>query len=44
VKDHRTDTEIGNVEGVLEGNLDRFIRATLLARAGGPSAHAGGAA
>jgi len=25
------------VEGVLEGNLDRFIRATLLARAGGPS-------
>jgi len=36
VKDHRTDTEIGNVEGVLEGDLDRFIRATLLWRAGGP--------
>ncbi len=35
VKDHRTDTEIGNVEGVLEGDLDRFIRATLLWRAGG---------
>jgi peptide chain release factor 2 len=44
VKDHRTDLEIGNVEGVLEGNLDRFIRATLLARAGGPSAAAGNAA
>jgi peptide chain release factor 2 len=37
VKDHRTDTEIGNVEGVLEGDLDRFIRATLLARAGRPA-------
>jgi len=32
VKDHRTDTEIGNVEGVLDGNLDEFIRATLLAQ------------
>ena len=38
VKDHRTDTEIGNVEGVLEGDLDRFIRATLLWRAGGGAA------
>jgi len=38
VKDHRTDTEIGNVEGVLEGDLDRFIRATLLWRAGGGEA------
>ena len=43
VKDHRTDTEIGNVEGVLEGDLDRFIRATLLWRAGGPG-HAAEAA
>jgi peptide chain release factor 2 len=32
VKDHRTDTEIGNVEGVLDGDLDEFIRATLLAQ------------
>jgi peptide chain release factor 2 len=33
VKDHRTNVEAGNVEGVLEGDLDRFIRATLLMRA-----------
>jgi lysyl-tRNA synthetase class 2 len=37
VKDHRTDLEIGNVEGVLEGNLDRFIRATLLCAHGRPA-------
>jgi peptide chain release factor 2 len=43
VKDHRTDLEIGNVEGVLEGDLDRFIRATLLARASGAAAGAGAA-
>jgi peptide chain release factor 2 len=30
VKDHRTNTEIGNVDAVLEGDLDRFIRATLV--------------
>jgi peptide chain release factor 2 len=30
VKDHRTNTEAGNAEGVLDGDLDRFIRATLL--------------
>jgi len=34
VKDHRTGTEIGNAESVLDGNLDRFIRATLLYKAG----------
>ncbi len=33
VKDHRTGVEVGNAEGVLEGDVDRFIRATLLARA-----------
>ena len=33
-KDHRTDLEIGNVEGVLDGDLDAFIRATLLAQGG----------
>ena len=30
VKDHRTNTEMGNVEAVLDGDIDRFIRATLL--------------
>jgi peptide chain release factor 2 len=35
VKDHRTDVEVGNAEGVLNGNIDPFIRAALLARAGG---------
>ena len=33
VKDHRTGLDAGNVEGVLEGDIDRFIRATLLHRA-----------
>ena len=35
VKDHRTGVETGDVEGVLQGDLDRFIRATLLQRASG---------
>ena len=30
VKDHRTNCEIGNVDGVLDGNLDPFIKAYLL--------------
>ena len=29
VKDHRTNTEISNVTGVLDGNLDPFINAYL---------------
>ena len=29
VKDHRTNAEIGNVSGVLDGNLDLFINAYL---------------
>jgi peptide chain release factor 2 len=33
VKDHRTNFEVGNVEAVLDGDLDRFIRATLLHQA-----------
>ena len=33
VKDHRTSEESGNVEAVLEGDLDRFIRATLVHKA-----------
>ena len=36
VKDHRTDTEVGNVQGVLDGGLDPFVRAELLRRAGSP--------
>jgi len=34
IKDHRTDLEIGNVGAVLDGDIDRFIRAYLLKRAG----------
>jgi peptide chain release factor 2 len=30
VKDHRTSVETGNTEAVLDGDLDRFIRAALL--------------
>jgi peptide chain release factor 2 len=33
VKDHRTDVEIGNAQGVLDGNVEPFIRAALKARA-----------
>jgi peptide chain release factor 2 len=35
VKDHRTDFEAGNAQGVLDGALDGFIHAYLLARAAG---------
>jgi peptide chain release factor 2 len=40
VKDHRTEVETGNAEAVLDGDLDRFLRAALLQRA----AEAGGRA
>ena len=30
VKDHRTNCEVGNVDSVLNGNLDAFIKAYLL--------------
>lgn len=30
VKDHRTNIEIGNVEGVLDGDLDKFMEAFLM--------------
>ena len=30
IKDHRTSTEDGNVDAVLDGRLDPFIRAYLL--------------
>ena len=42
-KDHRTDVEIGNVAGVLDGDLDPFVRAMLLHQSGNP-AHADGEA
>ena len=32
VKDHRTDYEVGNAQGVLDGALDGFVQAYLLAR------------
>ncbi|MEX2103213.1 MAG: peptide chain release factor 2, partial [Gaiellaceae bacterium] len=35
VKDHRTEVEEGNAQGVLDGNLDPFIQAYLLAKAAG---------
>ena len=30
IKDHRTNTEEGNVDAVLDGRLDHFIKAYLL--------------
>jgi peptide chain release factor 2 len=38
VKDHRTDVEVGNAQGVLDGDIDSFIRAALLARPAGSAA------
>jgi peptide chain release factor 2 len=35
VKDVRTSTEMGNVDAVLDGDLDPFIQAYLMAAAGG---------
>jgi peptide chain release factor 2 len=35
VKDHRTEFETGNTDAVLDGDLDGFIQAYLLARAAG---------
>ncbi len=35
VKDHRTDHEAGNAQGVLDGDLDGFIHEYLLAKAAG---------
>ena len=37
VKDLRTDHEVGNAQGVLDGDLDGFVRAELLRQAGGGS-------
>jgi peptide chain release factor 2 len=38
VKDHRTNTEVGDISRVLDGDLDPFVRAELLRRAGDGSA------
>jgi peptide chain release factor 2 len=35
VKDHRTDFEVGNTQSVLDGGIDGFVRAYLLAKAAG---------
>jgi peptide chain release factor 2 len=35
VKDHRTDYEVGNANGVLDGDLDGFVHAYLMASANG---------
>jgi peptide chain release factor 2 len=37
VKDHRTNVEAGNAQAVLDGDLDEFVRAELLRRAGDTS-------
>ena len=34
VKDHRTNVEVGDVQRVLDGDLDEFVRAELLRRSG----------
>jgi peptide chain release factor 2 len=38
VKDHRTNIEIGNADGVLDGDIDPFIQAYLLHGSDAPSA------
>ncbi|MFH1264014.1 MAG: peptide chain release factor 2 [Pseudomonadota bacterium] len=35
IKDHRTDFEVGNVQAVLDGELDGFIRSYLLKKSSG---------
>ena len=42
VKDHRTSHEMGDVQRVLDGDLDGFVRAELLRRAGADGAAAAG--
>jgi len=42
VTDHRTGIKVGNVDAVLDGDLDQFMVATLLELAGDPTAKPGG--
>jgi peptide chain release factor 2 len=42
VKDHRTSHEMGDAQRVLDGDLDGFVRAELLRRAGSASGDGGG--
>src|SRR5205085_11201727 len=42
VKDHRTNFEMGDIQRVLDGDLDGFVRAELLRRAGMDGDGAGG--
>jgi peptide chain release factor 2 len=42
VKDHRTNFEMGDAQRVLDGDLDGFVRAELLRRAGANGGAAGG--
>jgi peptide chain release factor 2 len=39
VKDHRTDFQMGDAQRVLDGDLDGFVRAELLRRAGSGNGH-----
>ena len=41
VNDHRTGVKVGNVDAVLDGDLDQFMVATLLELAGDPTAKPG---
>ena len=42
VKDHRTKYEVGDVDRVMDGDLDGFIKATLMAKAKGTLGQAAG--
>ena len=43
VKDHRTKLDVGNVERVLDGDLDGFIKTYLMQKAAGTLGAGGGA-